>query len=79
MNVLRWITTRSNPRSMSPVTAKKNINTLYRIERIKAVDGGLPGWVLHARREDGTEVELGGFLRRKDAYEAANKDCGLLP
>ena len=77
---LRWIGLRTpSPVAMAPVWAKANLNTTYFINRIDSVEGGLGGWKLIARRQGGTKVELGGFTRRKDAIEAANKDCGLLP
>lgn len=76
---LRWNGLRTpSPVAMAPVWAKANLNTTYFINRIDSVEGGLGGWKLRARRQDGTKVELGGFLRRKDAIEAANRDCGLV-
>lgn len=75
---LRWISIKTNPTAIVPVWAKKNVNTVYHIDRVAGEDI-VTGWVLWARREDGTDVALGGFFRRKDAIEAANQDCGFIP
>lgn len=75
---LRWITPRTSPRAMAPVWAKKNINTLYDIQRELDVHTEDVTWSLRARRQGQSEwIDMGVFSKLKDAKLAANRDSGL--
>lgn len=81
---LKWISPGKTPTAMAPSWAKKNIHSLYMIDRQEAAvppshpDSGKVSWVLTARRIDADGfVHLGEFPTRKAAMAAANADAGL--